>query len=182
MRIQTLPQRSVASRILPQRSIVSRNKTGGCGCKLGSGAAAYFWADLFDNTFTLKKTAAAYNTPFPGGYVLRWLPAGTPLFLYSYVNSQGKTFILVYPVNFGLVDNTRLFAIELQGPAASQFTIPVETFNSLFNPKADNPTIMTNIEKDETENPKDITQRILDGLKTVVFIGGGLYLVGKLIK
>jgi hypothetical protein len=175
-----LPQRSVASRTLPQRSIVSRQQPGqSCGCRFGL-SDGYLWQDILDKTFTLTVPVPAYNHPGPNNIFLLYLQPGDQVYIYSFVNSGGSTWLACYLVKYGIVNTGRLYFLKTSGPAAGSYSVNTGTIGSIINPKADDSTIMT--EAEQAAADQQPIDKLLAGLKwgaIVVAVG----LIGsKLLK
>lgn len=179
-------QRSIVSRTTApapgyrmQRSVVSRTTAPACGRRCGL-SDSYLWSDLFDSVFTLQTYVPTYNHPYSPNIFLINLKPGDQIFLDSFVNVNGKTWLAVYLIKYGFIDTSRTYYIETTGPAGGQYTVDTSTINSVFDPKKDDSTIQTEQEQDAENNPPTLWDNISGIILKIALVGGGLILLNKL--
>jgi len=102
---------------------------------------------------------------------------GDKIQVWSYVNRLGRTWNMFYLTQSDY-NNFNASYLPLQGPPAGSGTIPTGTVGSVFDPKSDDPSILTVQEK---ENP-DIWKNLTKLVSNVALVGGGLLVMRQLFK
>lgn len=152
------------------------NRSSGCSCNhnpFSDGGSSYDWYDLFDQPLTIQKTTAVYQLPDFNSGIVRYLAPGDQISIYSFVNYQGKTWLQFYTPPLQYPD-----WIPLDGTPGGVNTIPASTINTLFDPEADIPTLLTTEEKEELNN--SIFEDTSKLLKTVLLGIAGIVILNKL--
>lgn len=134
--------RSLVSRQLGLRSLVSRNMEVVPECSCLGENDSYNWSDLFGKEFSIRVPVNVYDLPDPNSNVVTSLSPGDSILIHSFVNRNGKTWIMFH-LNQVDYDNFNGSYIPLSGNPANINQIEVETIGSVFDPKADDPTLQT---------------------------------------
>lgn len=184
---RNIPQRSIVSRIVPQRSVVSRIQPGhDCGCSGSCGGChglsdgdSYEWGDILDKWLTVKKTVTVYDLPSYSSATVGTLHPGDKIMIYSYVNVNGRTWFMFYPDSVSYHTSNPSY-IPASGTPASTTTIPVDTMNTVFDPKSDDPNILTTTEQ-QNQN-LNFWQNAENLAAKVMIYGGALALLSTFIR
>lgn len=134
----------------------------------------YDWSDLLDRNHTITKYVNVHTLPSVSSEIVGALFPGDVINLYSFINAEGFTFLMVY-IDQWDIDNNNPSFIALDGTPANEKNIEVATIRDAINPALEHGTLTTQ-EKEELKN-SDIFSQITKTATTILFGLAVVYIV-----